>query len=310
MAPPTIHVSGHDIKLSNIEKELFPADRLSKGDVLVHYGAVAAAMVPHLAGRPLTLRRFPEGIGTAGFFQKGASDYFPDWIDTVEVPHRRTEGSVRYVVCDDAATLLYLANLATIEFHIWTSTVEDLDRPDRLVMDLDPPPGVPIAVLHSVARRVRDLYTELGLTPFLQATGGRGYHVVAPLDRSADFEFVRDLAGDIADRLAAGDRDLLTPAQRKHQRGDRIFLDAGRDGHGQTFVAPYSLRARPGASVATPLDWGELGRSAPNGFTTASVRRRLTRKADPWGDMDEHAAAPATARALLDASSSASAKAD
>jgi bifunctional non-homologous end joining protein LigD len=267
----------------------------------VHYLTVADAMVPHLAGRPLTLRRFPEGIETDGFFQKDASDYFPDWIDTVEVAHRRSEGSVRYVVCDDAATLLYLANLAAIEFHIWTATVEQLDRPDRLVMDLDPPPGVSVATLRSVARRARDLFTELGLTPFLQATGGRGYHVVASLDRSADFRFVRDLAGDIAERLAAGNPELLTTAQRKNKRGDRIFLDVNRNGRGQTFVAPYSLRARPGAAVATPLDWGELGRSTPNGYTAASIGRRLARKTDPWEDIDDHAAAPAAVRERLEA---------
>ncbi|GAB3652826.1 DNA polymerase domain-containing protein [Glycomyces tarimensis] len=301
MAPPTIHVAERDIKVTKLDKELFPEDHFSKGDMLVHYGAVAEAMVPHLAGRPLTMRRFPDGIGAGGFFQKDASDYFPDWINTVAVPHRHAEGTVRYVVCDDAATLVYLANQGTIEFHIWTSTVDDLGRPDRLVVDLDPPSGVSVAALRSVARRARDLFTEVGLTPFLQATGGRGYHVVAPLDRSADFAFVRRLAGDIADRLAADDPELLTTAQRKHRRGDRLFLDVNRNGHGQTFVAPYSLRARPGASVATPLDWGELGRSTPNGFTAASISRRLAQKSDPWAAMDEHAAAPATARERLDA---------
>ncbi|MFC3495728.1 non-homologous end-joining DNA ligase [Glycomyces rhizosphaerae] len=310
MAPPTIHVEEHDIKVSNLDRMLFPADHFSKGDMLLHYGRVAPAMVPHLAGRPLTLRRYPEGISSGGFFQKDASDYFPDWINTVEVAHRHSDGTVRYVVCEDAATLLYLANQGTIEFHIWTSTVDQLDHPDRLVMDLDPPAGVTVATIRSVARRARKLFTELGLTPFLQATGGRGYHVVAPLDRSADFRFVRDLAGDIADHLAAGDPDLLTTAQRKQKRGNRIYLDMNRNGSGQTFVAPYSLRARPGAAVATPLDWAELGESTPNGFTAASISRRLAQKTDPWADMDEHAAAPATARKRLDALDRRSAKAD
>jgi bifunctional non-homologous end joining protein LigD len=298
---PTIHVHEQDIKVTKLDKELFPQDHFSKGDMLVHYLTVADAMVPHLVGRPLTLRRYPEGIGTVGFFQKDAPSYFPSWIDTVEVAHRRSEGTVRYVVCDDAATLLYLANLATIEFHIWTATVARLDHPDRLVMDLDPPDGVTVAELRSIARRARDLCLEVGLTPYLQATGGRGYHVVAPLDRSADFRFVRDLAGALADRLAAGDPDRLTTAQRKNRRGDRVFLDVNRNGHGQTFVAPYSLRARPGAAVATPLDWSELTRSIPNGYTMASISRRLKHKSDPWADMDDHAAAAAAARERLDA---------
>ncbi|SDD38844.1 non-homologous end-joining DNA ligase [Glycomyces harbinensis] len=297
----TLHVAGHDIKVSTLDKELFPEDRFRKGDVLLHYLAVAEAMLPHLAGRPLTMRRFPHGIGAEGFFQKEASEYFPDWIRSVEVAHRHGEGSTRYVVCDDTATLIYLANHATIEFHVWPATADRLDRPDRLVIDLDPPDGVAVSTLRSVARRARDLFLELGLTPYVQATGGRGYHVVAPLDRSADFKFVRDLAGAMAERLAADDPEGLTTALRKNRRGDRIFLDVNRNGRAQTFVAPYSLRARPGVSVATPLDWSELGRSAPNSFTAASIGRRLARKADPWADMDEYAAAPAAARRRLDA---------
>ncbi len=305
---PTIHVADHDINVSKLDKELFPEDHFSKGDMLLHYRSVAEAMVPHLTGRPLTMRRYPSGIADGGFFQKDASEYFPDWINIVEVPREHKEGNVHYVVCDDAATLVYLANQAAIEFHIWTSTVDDLTRPDRLVLDIDPPPGVSVATLRSIARRARDLYTELGLTPFLQATGGRGYHIVAPLDRSADFVFVRELAGDLADRIAADDPDRLTTAQRKNRRGDRVFLDVNRNGRGQTFVAPYSLRARPGAAVATPLDWNELSRSTPNGFTAASIVRRLARKTDPWVDMDDHAAAPAAARKRLDAMNKESAK--
>ena len=185
MAPPTIHVAGHDIGVSKLDKVLFPDDGFTKGEMLLHYVEVADVMVPQLAGRPLTMRRFPEGIGADGFFQKDASSHFPDWITTVEVPHRRSEGTVRYVVCEDAATLVYLATQGTIEFHIWTARADRLDHPDRLVMDLDPPPGIAVATLRSVARRARDLYTEVGLTPFVQTTGGRGYHVVAPLDRDA-----------------------------------------------------------------------------------------------------------------------------
>ncbi|RRS01583.1 non-homologous end-joining DNA ligase [Glycomyces terrestris] len=297
---PTLRISGHDISLSKLDKELFPDDHVSKDDMLVHYLTVAEAMVPHLAGRPLTLLRFPDGIGEEGFFQKDAPAYYPDWIRTVEVPHKRREGTARYAVCDDAASLLYLANLAAVEFHIWTATADRIDHPDRLVLDLDPPPGgVPTPTLRSVARRARDRFAELGLTPYLQATGGRGYHVVAPLDRSQDYKFVRDLAGGLAASLAADDPDLLTTELRKNKRGDRIFLDVNRNGRAQTFIAPYSMRARPGAAVATPLEWDELSRSKPDGYTPASLRRRLARRGDPWADMDRHAADAAEARGRL-----------
>ncbi|MEU6860916.1 non-homologous end-joining DNA ligase [Glycomyces sp. NPDC046736] len=298
---PVIHLDGHDVALSHLDKVLYPGEGFTKDDLLVHYLTVAEAMLPHLAGRPLTLRRFPHGIGGDGFFQKDAGDHFPDWIRTVEIAHRHSEGSNRYVVCEDAATLLYLANLSVIEFHIQTATADDLDHPDRLVIDIDPPDGVEVAELRSVARRARDLFTEIGLTPFVQATGGRGFHVLAPLDRSADFPFVRAIAADIAARLAADDPDRLTTAHRKNRRGDRIFLDVNRNGHAQTFIAPYSLRARPGTPVATPLDWPELTRATPNTFTTAKLHRRLSRKPDPWNDLDHHAATPQKARTRLDA---------
>jgi bifunctional non-homologous end joining protein LigD len=299
MATQTMQVDGHDIKVSRLDKELFPEDHVSKGDMLDHYQRVAKAMLPHLSGRPLTLRRYPDGIDDSGFFQKNASDYFPEWVRVVEMP-QVDEGTVNHVVCDDEATLLYLAGQATIEFHVWLSTVDKPDHPDRLVIDLDPPDGVPVATLRDIARRTRDLCSEIGLTPFLQATGGRGFHVVAPLDRSTDFDTVRDLAGAIADRLAADDPDLLTTAQRKQRRGDRVFLDVNRNAYGQTFITPYSLRARPGAPVATPLDWAELGRAKPNGHTTATIGRRLARKTDPWSDIDDHAASATEARERLD----------
>ena len=285
-----------DVELSNVDKVYFPDAGLSKGDVIAHYRKVAERMVPHLAGRPLTMRRYPNGIDDGGFFQKDAADHFPDWVRVEEVPQRQG-GTIHHVVCDDAATLVYLANQATIEFHVWLSTVESLEHPDRLVIDIDPPSGVPVRVLRDVARRLAALYREVGLTPYLQATGGRGYHVVAPLDRSATYEETKELSVALADHVAAADPDLLTTAQRKNKRGDRIFLDVNRNAYGQTFVAPYTLRARPRAGVATPLRWDELSRTDPDGFTPARIARR--RKRDPWSDMDGHATPAAKALARM-----------
>ncbi|THV41690.1 non-homologous end-joining DNA ligase [Glycomyces buryatensis] len=301
MAAQTLHIAEHDIDVSRLDKELFPDDHVSKGDMIDHYRSVAEVMVPHLAGRPLVMRRYPDGVGSEGFFQQNASDYFPDWIRVERVPQRGGSGTVDHVVCEDAAALVYLANQATIEFHIWLSTMENLDCPDRLVIDIDPPDGVTVDTLRAVARRVRDRYDRIGLTPFVQATGGRGFHVVAPLDGSSDFDFVRGLATDLADRLAEDEPDLLTTAQRKARRGGRIFLDVNRNAYGQTIIAPYSLRARPGAAVATPLDWSELGNATPNGHGIESIARRLAQKSDPWADLDAHAAAPSAARERFDA---------
>jgi bifunctional non-homologous end joining protein LigD len=288
-----------DVRLSNVDKLFFPTAGLTKGDVLDHYRAMAEVMVPHLAGRPLTMRRYPDGIEGGGFFQKDAGDHMPDWVRVESVPQRQG-GTTRHVVCDDAATLVHLANQGTIEFHIWPATTADLERPDRMVIDIDPPAGTTTRRLRAIARKLADLYRQVGLTPFVQATGGRGFHVLAPLDRGADFDATRALASDLADHLAARDPDTLTTAQRKDKRGDRVFLDVNRNAYGQTFVAPYSLRARPAAGVATPLDWDELRRVEPDGFQPQRVRNRLARKADPWADLDAYAGAVKSAQSELD----------
>jgi bifunctional non-homologous end joining protein LigD len=298
MTTRTVHVGEHDVAVSNVDKPLYPDDGVTKGDVLEYYRAVAEVMLPHLARRPLVLHRFPDGIGTKGFVQQEAGDHFPDWIPTVDVPRRGGSGDVRHVVCEDEETLAYLANQAAVELHVWTSTVDKSEHPDLLVIDLDPPEGTEVTTLRTVARQVRDLYEKVGLTPYVQATGGRGFHIVAALDRSEDFEFVHALAADLADHLAGEHPDELTTAQRKQKRGDRIYLDVGRNAYGQTFVAPYSLRARPGASVATPVDWAELSRVTPDGFTIGSVPKRLARKPDPWHAM-AGTAAPREVRATL-----------
>lgn len=290
-----------NVDVSHADKVFYPDTGLTKGDVVEHFRGVAEVMLPHLRGRPLTLRRYPDGIGGEGWFQKEASRHFPEWLRIEEVPQRGKEGaSVHHVVADRADTLAYLADQATLEFHVWLSTVEAMDHPDLMVLDLDPPDGVGLGEVRDATRRTRDLLGKLGLTPFLQATGGRGYHVVTPLDAGTDFDTVRELARGAAEQLARADPDHLTTAHRKEKRGDRIFLDTNRNAYAQTFIAPYSLRARPGAPVATPIDWQELGRVEPNGFDVAKVRKRLARKTDPWRDLGSHAASAARALEKLE----------
>lgn len=268
-----------------------------------HYRRVADVMLPHLRERPLSLRRYPDGIEAEGFFQKEASEHFPGWIDVADIPLRE-DGVGHYVVCSDEETLVYLANQATIELHIWPSTVESLDDPDRMVIDIDPPDGAETGELRSVARRLRDQFRSVGLVPFVQATGGRGFHVVSPLDGSSGYESVRALAREMCDSVAGEDPDRLTTAFRKERRGNRIFLDTNRNGYAQTFIAPYTLRARPGAPCAVPVDWDELGKAEPNGWDPARVARRLARKRDPWADIADAAASAEHARERLSASTS------
>ena len=296
----SLRVGGRIVQVSSVAKPFFPDAGLTKGDLVGYYRDVAEVMLPHLRGRPLNLQRFPNGVAGHGFWQQGASDHFPDWVRTVTVERRGRGGTVDHVVCDDAATVVYLANLATVTFHAWTSTVQHLSRPDLVVIDLDPDPGQGLEVVRAAARAVRAACDEIGLAPFLQTSGSRGYHVVMPLRPGPDVEVVRALADELALLVAARDPARLSVEWRKEKRDGRLLLDTARNGYAQTIVAPYSVRPRPEAPVATPIDWSELGRVTPRSYTLANLRRRLARKPDPWADMAEHAAAFDPVRSRLD----------
>jgi bifunctional non-homologous end joining protein LigD len=283
-----LDVDGHEVELSHTDRVLFPDAGLTKGDLIDYYLRVAPVILPHVQGRPVSLQRYPAGIESDGFFQKNAPDYFPDWIERAQLS--KQDGEVGYVLASNPATLVYLANQGTLTFHIGLSRADRIDHPDRLVIDLDPP-GADFAEVKTAARHARRLLLELGLVPFLQTTGSRGLHVWVPLDRSADFDRVREVARSIAELLARRHPDELTIEQRKKARGNRVYLDVMRNAYGQTAVAPYTVRARPGAPVATPLSWSELDdtRLTPNRYTISNIFRRLGQKGDPWGDIDRHA---------------------
>jgi bifunctional non-homologous end joining protein LigD len=296
----SLRVGGRTVQVSSVDKPFFPEAGLTKGDLVAYYRDMAEVMLPYLRGRPLNLQRFPNGVDGHGFWQQGASEHFPDWIRTVTVERRGRGGTVDHVVCDDAATVVYLANLATVTFHAWTSTVDHLARPDLVIIDLDPDPGQGLDVVRGAARAVRAACEELGLAPFLQTSGSRGFHVVVPLQPGPDVEVVRDFAADLALLIAARDPDRLSVEWRKAKRHGRLLLDTARNGYAQTLVAPYSVRPRPDAPVATPIDWSELGRVEPRSYTITNLRRRLARKPDPWAGMAAKAAAYDPARSRLD----------
>jgi bifunctional non-homologous end joining protein LigD len=220
--------------------------------------------------------------------QKNASDYFPDWIRRARLA--KEDGEVDYVVAEDAATLVYLANQACITLHAGLSRIDRIDHPDMMVLDLDPS-DEDFAKVKRAAKDARTLLEEVGLVSFVQTTGSRGLHVWVPLDRSAAFDEVREVASALAAALAARAPDERTTEQRKAKRGDRVFLDVARNAYAQTAAAPYSVRARPEASIATPLDWGELDNPqlTPRRYTIRNIFRRLARKPDPWSRIGAHA---------------------
>ena len=296
----SVRVGGRTVQVTSVDKPFFPEAGLTKGDLLAYYRDVAEVMLPHLRGRPLNLQRFPNGVDGQGFWQQGAADHFPDWVRTVTVERRGRGGTVDHVVCEDAAAIVYLANLATVTFHAWTSTVEHLARPDLVVIDLDPDPGQGLDVVRAAARAVRAACQELGLAPFVQTSGSRGYHVVMPLEPGPDVEVVRDFAAELAALVAARDPRRLSVEWRKAKRDGRLLLDSARNGYAQTLVVPYSVRPRPEAPVATPIDWAELGRVEPRSYTLANLRRRLARKPDPWAGLAGRAVPFEPVRVRLD----------
>jgi bifunctional non-homologous end joining protein LigD len=283
-----IEIDGHEIALSNTDKILFPKAKVSKGDLIDYYQRIAPTMLPHIAARPLSLERYPDGVECDGFMQKNASDYFPDWLRRARLA--KEDGNVDHVVAEDAATLVYLANQACVTLHAGLARTDRIDHPDFMVFDLDPS-DEDFGKVKRAARDARALLDEVGLTSFVQTTGSRGLHVWVPLDRAAPFDEVREIASNLADALVARAPDERTTAQRKANRGDRVFIDIARNAYGQTVVAPYSVRARPEASVATPLHWDELDSPdlEPRRYTVQNLFRRLGQKPDPWAGIEKQA---------------------
>jgi bifunctional non-homologous end joining protein LigD len=215
----SLTVGGRTVQVTSVDKPFFPETGMTKGDLLAYYRDVAETMLPHLAGRAHHLLRFHKGVDGHGFWQQGASDHFPDWVRTVTVERRGRGGTVDHVVCEDAATIVYLANLATVTFHAWTSTVQHLARPDLVILDLDPDPDQGLEVVRAAARAVRAACQELGLAPFVQTSGSKGYHVVTPLRPGPDVEVVRDFAAELAALVAARDPGLLYTSPSPRDRG-------------------------------------------------------------------------------------------
>jgi bifunctional non-homologous end joining protein LigD len=270
--------------LSHPDKVLFPADGITKADLAAYYEAVAPAMLPHVRGRPLNLWRWNAGIERQRVVQQEIPKGAPEWVHRVSVPRRRG-GEVTHAIADDAGTLRWLAQVNCITPHVWTSRVDRLDRPDRMIFDLDPPDeGAEFDHIREGALAMGELLRELGLDAYAMTSGSRGIHVVAPLRRTADHDHVRERAREISEELAGRRPDRLTTAWRKNKRGGRILIDTARNTYAQTTVAPYAVRAKPGAPVATPLRWEELedARLRADSFTLATLPARLERDGDSW----------------------------
>jgi bifunctional non-homologous end joining protein LigD len=281
-----------EVEVTHPDRVLFPDPSSKKGitkrDLVDYYGEVAAAMLPLLRGRALSVQRFPRGIGEQGFVQQDFADSLPDWMSGVEVA--KEGGTVVHPLAERREALLWLANQNCITLHIWQSRRNRLHNPDRLVFDLDPS-DTDFAVVRATARATAAVLDDLGLACYVQTTGSRGLHVVAPVRPETDFDTARQFVRDVAEVVAADDAKHRTVEVRKDKRGGRVYLDIMRNAYAQTAVAPYSVRARAGAPVATPLEWDELDTRGlrADRFTIRDVPKRLAGQRDPWADMSRHA---------------------
>jgi bifunctional non-homologous end joining protein LigD len=295
MTPSELQVRAgrRDVRISHPDKVLFPEDGVTKADLAGYYATVAPAMLTHVRDRPINLWRWNAGIDGPRIVQQEIPRGAPDWVRRIEVPKRRNGGTVCHAVGGDAATLVWLANQNCITPHVWSARADRPDRPDRIVFDLDPPDLDAFERVRDAARALGNLLRTRGLEPFAITTGSKGLHVVSPLRRTLDADAVRAAAGEIGEELAARYPDTLTTAWRKEKREGRVLVDTARNTYAQTVVAPYAVRALPGAPVATPLAWHELDDANlhPRRWTLRTIPERLRERGDPWADMARHAAA-------------------
>jgi bifunctional non-homologous end joining protein LigD len=303
MAGTKLKVGRKTIELSNAGKVLFPGEGITKRDLAAYYRGVAGLMLPLLRDRPVSMTRFPDGIAAPGIVQKNVPAYFPDWITRARI--RKEVGWLQQVIIDKPATLVYLAGQACIEVHGFLSRLDRIRDPDQLIFDLDPPDDHRFDDVRVCALRLHELLTgELRLPSFVKTTGGRGLHVHVPLNPTEDFDAVRQFARQVAELLAARNPDLVTTEQRKDKRGRRIYADIMRNAYAQLAVAPYSVRARPGAPVATPLSWDEVDDAelSPGRFTLRTLPGRIHGRppaAGPWAGMARRRTGLTRARASL-----------
>ncbi len=270
-----VEIDGRALSLSNRDKVLWPQDGYTKGDLVAYYRAVAPYILPHLIDRPLTLQRYPDGIDGGSFFEKNASKYLPDWIPTVTVASEAGKRDrIRFIRCNGEATLVYVANLAAIVLHVWTSREPALDVPEFLFFDLDPFDGCTVPTLAKVALALRDALGEIGLETAVKSSGGSGLHVAIPLAPQYTYDICKGFAEVVARTIHARLPELTTLERMPAKRPQRtVYLDYVQVGRGKTLVAPFSVRARAGAPVSMPLDWSEietLARKRPRGAALAA----------------------------------------
>jgi bifunctional non-homologous end joining protein LigD len=287
----TVKAGRRSIPISHPDKLMFAQAGITKLELCEHYARVAAAMVPLVRDRPVTMHSFPAGADSEGYFIKSAPKHFPDWIPRATV--RKRGGTVTHALANDAAALVYMANQNCVTPHIWLSRVDKPEQPDRVIFDLDPPGEGGFADVRAAARDLGELLRDRGLATYAMVTGSKGVHVVVPIRRGAEFPEVFRWAKGVGEELVAQSPKKLTLEFLKDNRDGRIYVDVRRNAYAQHAVAPYAVRPRPTAPVAMPIHWDELSdpKLTSQRWTVKTAPQRLESDGEPWKGMGRRARA-------------------
>jgi bifunctional non-homologous end joining protein LigD len=280
-----VEVEGRRLKLSNLDKIFYPAVGFTKAQVIDYYTRVAPALVPHMAGRPLTLKRYPDGVDGQFFYEKKCPSHRPEWFRTVSVWSGRNQDNINYCVVDDLPSLVWVANMASLELHTSLALADDIHRPTMLVFDLDPGAPATIKECCNVGLQLRDLFGELKLKCFAKASGSKGLQVYVPLNTPVTYEETKPLALAVAQELERKNPQLVLSSMSKELRKGKVFVDWSQNDDHKTTVCVYSLRARERPTVSAPVSWDEVearhqGRRKDLSFTADEVLARLDRDGD------------------------------
>jgi bifunctional non-homologous end joining protein LigD len=281
-----VEVDGRELSITNLDKVMYPSTGFTKGEVIDYYARIAPTIIPHLRGRPLTLKRYPEGAEAGHFFEKRCPKHRPEWVATASIWSEREDGEIEFCVCNDKPTLVWMAQLAALELHPSLSLARHMERPTVLAFDLDP--GEPANVIDCarVALRVRGLFGELGVECFPKTSGGKGLQVYVPLNGRTTYATTKPYSHTVAQLLERMHPDEIVSRMTKKLRKGKVFVDWSQNTESKTTVAVYSLRARERPTVSTPLEWDEVEAAAESGdpepirFEAPQVIERVEERGD------------------------------
>jgi len=256
--PEVVEIEGKHLSLTNLDKVLYPVTGFTKGQVIDYYARIAPVLVPNLAGRPLTLKRYPEGVDKEYFFEKNATKHRPEWVETAPIWSEGNQRSVNYILANDLATLVWIANLASIELHPSLSLAKDILCPRSMVFDLDPGPPANVVQCCQVGIWLRDIFEHFGLQSFPKTSGSKGLQIYVPLNTSTNYDRTKTFAHALARLLESEHRELVVSDMKKQLRVGKVFVDWSQNDEHKTTVSVYSLRAREHPTVSTPVKWEEV----------------------------------------------------